>query len=334
MIGSTLGDLSQSYTSRQRNVALRQDIGRYTQELSTGQVSDPRQVMAGNYSYLTDIERKMDMLKGYGVATAEATQYSSVMQTVIGDISNATQDLANSLITASITAIGPANADISNEAFNALDEIVGRLNTETAGRFLFSGTATDRPPLANTSTLLNAARTALAGAATPGDMIAAANVWFDDPAGFEAAVYQGSDDALAPFSLSVGDAVSLDVRATDPELRQMLKLTTLAALANDPAFALNSTQKTELFIETGKEMLAARDNIVNLAGRVGFAEARIAAITARNAAEQTSLSFAKADLLSVDLFEAATRLEEVQFQLQSLYSVTARNAQLSLVNFI
>lgn len=334
MISSTLGDLSQSFTSRQRNLALRQDIGRYTQELSTGQVSDVRQVLAGNYSYLTDIERKMDMLKGYGVATAEATQFSSVMQTVIGDISDATQDLANSLITAGITSIGPANADIAVEAFNALDEIVGRLNTETAGRFLFSGTATDQPPLANATTLLDAARTALAGAVSPADMIAAANAWFDDPAGFEAAIYQGSDDPLTPFSLSERDSVTLDLRATNPELRQMLKLTTLAALADDPAFALDSTQKTELFTKTGQEMLAARDDITNLAARVGFAEARIGAITARNAAEQTSLSFAKADLLSVDPFEAATRLEEVQFQLQSLYSVTARNAQLSLVNFI
>jgi flagellar hook-associated protein 3 FlgL len=256
------------------------------------------------------------------------------MQTVVGSISDATQDLANSLITSGITAIGPANANLAIEARSVLDEIIGRLNTETAGRFLFAGTATDQAPLADAETLINAVRTAISGATTPADMLAIANSWFTDPAGFDAIIYQGADDALAPFVLSEFDNVPLAIRATDPDLRQMLKLTTLAALTEDPAFALSHEAQIELFVETGKEMLSARDNITNLAAQVGFAEARISVITARNAAELTSLSFAKADLLSIDPFEAATRLEEVQFQLQSLYTVTARNAQLSLVNFL
>jgi flagellar hook-associated protein 3 FlgL len=334
MVGSNLGDLSQSFSMRQRNVAMRQDIGRYTQELSTGQVMNVRDVLSGNYSYLSDIERKMDLLQGYSVATTEATQFAGVMQTVVGSISDATQDLANSLITSGITAIGPANANLAIEARSVLDEIIGRLNTETAGRFLFAGTATDQAPLADAETLINAVRTAISGATTPADMLAIANSWFTDPAGFDAIIYQGADDALAPFVLSEFDNVPLAIRATDPDLRQMLKLTTLAALTEDPAFALSHEAQIELFVETGKEMLSARDNITNLAAQVGFAEARISVITARNAAELTSLSFAKADLLSIDPFEAATRLEEVQFQLQSLYTVTARNAQLSLVNFL
>lgn len=334
MIGSTLGDLSQSFMSRQRSVAMRQDIARYTQELSTGQVSDVRQVLAGNYSYLTDIERKMDLLQGYSVATTEATHFSTAMQTVIGGISDMTQDLANGLITAGITSLGPAGTELAVEAHNALDAMIGRLNTEVAGRFLFSGAATDQAPLANTETLLDAVRLAISAATTPADMLTAASVWFDDPAGFATTMYQGSDTALTPFSLSQTDTVTLDLRATDPNFRQLLKLTTLAALADDPAFALNSAQKADLFVETGKEMLGAQDNTVNLAARIGFVEARIDVIATRNGAEETSLRFAKADLLSIDPFESATRLEETQFQLQSLYSVTVRNAQLSLVNFL
>lgn len=334
MLTPSLGDLSSSFVSRRTNVALRQDLARYTQELSTGQVTNVREVLAGNYTYLTDIERKMSMLEGYKVATTEAQQFTATMQAAIGGISDVTQDLSNSLITAGITAIGPANADIASEAKNALDEILSRLNTEVAGRFLFSGTATDQAPLAGTDDVLDGLRTALTGASTPEDMLAAANTWFDDPAGFEATVYQGASTPLSAFALSQIDTVGLDLRATDPDLRQMLKLTALSALADDPAFALTVQQKTELFVASGREMLGARDNITNLAGRVGFVEARIEAIAARNAAEQTSLSFAKNELLAIDPFDSATRLEEVQLQLQSLYSITARNAQLSLVNFI
>lgn len=331
---TTLGDLSHSFTSRQRNIAIRQDISRYTQELATGQVSDVRQRLAGNYSYLTDIERKMDILQGYSVATSEAAHFLSATQTVIGNISTTTQDFGNRLLTAEIAAQGPASSDIANDAREVLNQMIGRLNTDVAGRFLFSGTATDQAPLAEATMLIDTARAAMAGATTAADMLAAADIWFDDPGGFAATIYQGSDDALAPLAVSISDNVTMDLTATDPGIRQMLKVVTLAALADDPAFSLNDAQRTELFVEAGKKMLGARDNLTNTAARIGFAEARVDIISARNAAEQTSLNFAKTDLLSIDPFEAATRLEEVQFQLQSLYTVTARNAQLSLVNFL
>ena len=111
-------------------------------------------------------------------------------------------------------------------------------------------------------------------------------------------------------------------------------LTAVSALAQDASFGLDVVQQTELFAITGQEMLSARDGVTSLGARIGFVEARIDAVATQNAAEQTSLSFAKAELLEIDPFEAATRLEDVQFNLESLYVITARNAQLSLVNFI
>ena len=114
----------------------------------------------------------------------------------------------------------------------------------------------------------------------------------------------------------------------------MLRLVAVTALANDPSLGLNTTEKAELYAMSGEQMLAAQDGIILLRANVGSAEARIESISARNAAEITSLRFAKSALLEVDPFETATQLEEVQFQLQSLYSVTVRMSQLSLLNFL
>jgi flagellar hook-associated protein 3 FlgL len=80
----SLGDLSQSYTMRQRNVNLRQEIGRLTTELATGQVAQVRDVLNGNYSYLTDLTRRLDLLQGYGIATTEAGLYTAAMQGALG----------------------------------------------------------------------------------------------------------------------------------------------------------------------------------------------------------------------------------------------------------
>lgn len=331
MTAVSLGDLAQSFMLRQRNSALKQDMNRLTTELATGQVADVRQVLAGNYSYLTEIERKTSVLSGYRVATSEATHFSGTMQTTLGRLDELTQDLSSSLLTAGTSA---GIVDTASEARNALKGMIGTLNTDIAGRYMFSGTATDQPPLVNAETLLNELQSVISGATTPADVMAAASAWFDSPIGYVAFAYQGATDPLSSFAVSQAESVTLDVRATDPGISKMLRLAAVAALADDPAFGLDVAAQSELYAISGREMLATQNDITALRANVGYVEARIDTIAARNAAEFTTLSFAKAALLEVDPFETATQLEEVQFQLQSLYSVTVRMSQLSLVNFL
>lgn len=334
MTVTNLGDLASAFSLRQRNVALRQDMDRLTTELSTGQVADTRTVLAGNYSTLTDIERRSSILEGYNVATAEATLFADSTQQALRLVHDFGSSLSGSLLTAGTSAIGVTGSDTASEAKSALAGIISAVNSNSAGRYHFSGTATDTPPLPDVETVLTAVRAALATATSPDDALAMADTWFNDPAGFEALLYQGSSDGLAPFALSPGESVGLDIRATDPELTEVIKLVAVSALADDPILSYDVSDQSELFRKTGQALLIAQDNVVSLRAEVGFVESRIENVTARNAAEATSMQFAKATLLEVDPFEAATKLEEVQFQLQSLYSVTVRASQLSLSNFL
>ncbi|NUH66764.1 flagellar hook protein [Sulfitobacter sp. S0837] len=336
MSSTSIGDLAQSFMLRNRNTALKQEMTRLTTELSTGQVADTRAVLGGNYSYLTEIERKLETLTGYDVATTEANHMAGAMQSALERIESLGTDLSLSLIAAGTSAVGTSKSVVAADARNAMAALVGTMNSNIAGRSMFSGTATDRAPLPDDTALLDALKTAItsAGATSPTDIMAAATNWFNDPAGFAATAYQGSDNALAPMTLSETESVRLDIRATDPDLKTMLRLSAVAALAEDPALALTEPEQTELFEMTGQQMLAGRDGITSLRAKVGFAEARIEQVSSRNAAEKTSLDYAKANLLASDPYDAATKLEEVQFQLQSLYSVTVRMSQLSLVNFL
>lgn len=331
---TNLGDLSQSYSMRQRNIALRQDISRFSEELATGQVADIRKVTAGNYSFLTDIERRTTILDGYGVATTEAGLFADATQQALSVIGDFVADLSASLLVASNSAVGISGAEVVPEGYNALAGVLGSVNSNVADRHLFSGTATDRAPLSDVDDVLAALLPVIAGAATPDDALAAATLWFDDPAGFEATLYQGSADGIGPISLSPTDDVAMDVRAVDPRLLEVIKLTAMVALTDDPALGFDTSSQSELLGKVGQSLLAAQDGVISLRANVGFAESRIEGIATRNAAELTSLEFAKAELLEIDPYEAATRLEETQFQLQSLYSITVRMSQLSLVNFL
>ena len=334
MSSVSIGDLSNSFMMQRRSVSLRNDLFRLTDELSSGRVADVKQVLAGNHSYLTGLERSIEVLEGYSVATTEAAYTTAAMQVALEKSQELGGDLGIDLLLVGGGPIGVVSGNPSENAAVQLDGMIKSINTQVAGRTLFGGIATDRLPLPDAQELIDAVRPIVTGLATPADMLAAAETWFADPAGFDTLIYAGSDTAVAPFILSETERLTLDVKANDDAIKNLLMHTTLAALGNDPALALDVPAQSDLFLMTGEGLQANQDEITALRSRIGFTEERIEMISARNEAEETSLEFARNNLLAVDPFETATELENVQFYLQSLYSVTARNAQLSLVNFL
>ena len=317
-----------------RSVALRQDLSQLTDELSSGRVADVREVLAGNYNYLTGMERSLEVLEGYSTANTEAAYFTGAMQLVLGNVQESGGDLGLDLLLASGGPIGVISSSQSENAYDRLESMIDSLNGDIAGRSLFAGTATDSSPLADVDTLMAEVLTAVAGQSTPEDIVAAAEAWFADPAGFDATIYTGSTTALAPFILSETERVTLDVRANDEAIKDLLLYTAVAALADDATIGLSVTEKSELFGIAGSGLQSNQDQLVNLRSSIGYTEERIELISARNEAEETSLEFARNSLLSADPFETATELENVQFYLQSLYSVSVRSSQLSLVNFL
>jgi len=331
---NALGDLAQGYALRSRSAAMKQDMQRLSLELSTGQTADVRASLAGNYSFLTDVNTKLGTMESYEVATSEATIFTAQMQTALENFSGRVSDLSGMLMSAGTSISGAPTGEITREAAAMLDSMVTTLNGSVAGRSMFSGIASDRPALIGSDALIDNLRTAIAGTFTPSDMATAAEAWFNDPAGFAATSYLGSAEQMSPFKLSAEDTLSVGILGSDMAFRDNLRAAALASLAGDPAFGLSKTEQRELFKLTGQTALVGQDEITGLQARVGFAESRIETIAARNAGQVSSLTIARNTLLEADPFATATQLEEVQFQLQSLYSVTVRMSQLSLVNYL
>lgn len=334
MIFGSSSDLAHSYTMKARNAAMKQDIQRLTLEISSGKLADVRAAVGGNTAYVNDLERSLTKLDAYDLAATEAAQFAEGVQTVLGQVNDLGSALRDTLLTAPNLISDPTAVRIPLEAKETFEAVVGTLNTDLGGRSLLGGTGTDRPPLAPAADILDALRTAVTGAGSVDDILAAADAWFNDPAGFGAIGYQGETTSLAPVALSDTQNARQDVRADDPALRDTLRNLAVLALADDPALGLTTGQRHELFAKSTDRVLSAREGIVQIQAQVGFTEGRIAATQARNGAERTALEIARNDLLSSDPFETATELEQVQFQLQSLYAITSRMSQLSLVNYL
>jgi flagellar hook-associated protein 3 FlgL len=326
---------------QRRSVSLRTDLSRLTDELSSGRVADIKGVLAGNHNYLTDLERSAEVLNSYTVATQEAGILTTSMQTALERVQDSAGQVAVDLLLASGGPIGVVAGSPSENARVQLESVLNVLNDDIAGQSLFAGTATNRKPLPNVDDLLTQVRDAVvaAGATTPDDIVSEARNWFFDasppPANsFDNDAYSGANTALAPFSLSETDDVSLDVRANNAAIKEVLLHLSVAALADNATLGLSVPQKSELFGINGLGLQSNQDQMTDLRARIGFVEQRIELISVRNSAEATSTEFARNQLLAADPFETATELENVQFYLQGLYAVTVRNSQLSLVNFL
>ncbi|MEP1962788.1 flagellin [Tateyamaria sp.] len=334
MSSFSLGDLAQTFMLQRRGAALKTEMARLNEEVATGQVSDIKSVLAGNVAYLSDLENDLTSLAGYNIATSEATQLSEAMQTALERMQSSASSLGTTLLTRSTSAIGPVLDQFSTEALSELETIVSALNTKSAGRSVFAGSATDQQALAGVDAILSGVRAATAGATNPQDIIDAASAWFDDPAGFTADIYTGSDDGLAPFRLGKGEAVSLQLTASDEVFLDTLKHVSIAVIANDDTFGLSIESRRQLLTNTGGSLFNAQGTLTAASAKVGSAQARIDALATRNSTEENALLIAKGALVQADPFEAATELEAVQFQLQSLYAITARMSDMSFVNFI
>ncbi|MEO1710425.1 MAG: flagellar hook protein, partial [Pseudomonadota bacterium] len=79
MTSFSLGDLAQTYMFQRRGSALKAEMTRLNEELATGQVSDVKAVLAGNVSYLADIENDLRTLDAYSISGNEAAHFTDAV---------------------------------------------------------------------------------------------------------------------------------------------------------------------------------------------------------------------------------------------------------------
>lgn len=335
MDGIGISDLSRSYTMRTLNADLNRALLRLSEEVVTGRAADTTLRLDAQFSFLAQIETDLVQSQARSVALTEVALIAGAQQTALGRLVDAAHDLFGTLAITQTDGSAISTSAMAAQARGQLDAIVSALNTNQGGRYAFSGTQVDAPPLVPSDQLLADFTAALTGASNEADVRAAADAFFDAPGGgFEASIYQGTAESLQPFDLGSGESVALNLRADDPALRDILKSVAILAVADDPALSLSQDVRREVITGQTDDLLNAQNGVLDLRAQLGFAEERIERATTRLGAERASLELARSDLIDVDPFETASTLEAVRLQLETLYSVTARTQNLSLVNFL
>ncbi len=330
----SVGDMARSLVLRTNQVRLREEMDKLAVEVSTGFVTDSAKHLNGDITSLQEIDRSLSKLNMYRVNTTEATYITSTMQISLDEMQSRSQSVSQTLISADLTPTDPLLDTMSDDARNALGQIMNGLNRSVAGRTLFGGTATDRPAVASSEDMLADLQVALAGQTSLAGIEAELDIFFGAGGGYETTTYEGSAIGLAPLQLSETDTANVDIRASDTVFKEMLKPLAMAALASDGSLGLDTDVKVELLAKSGRDLLAAQQSIVELRAGLGALEGRIEETTTRNAAETASASLARLDLVGADQYETAARYESIRGQLESLYAITARSQRLSLAEYL
>ncbi|MFT5741978.1 MAG: flagellar hook-associated protein 3 FlgL [Paracoccaceae bacterium] len=332
---TSVGDKSQHFLSLRNNIALKTRLGTLVQELSTGQSSDLVAHLGNDQTRLLDVDRQLSLLKGYGRATTQTAQTLSLMQASLEQLDATRGQLASEML--AITSAGGASqrATAAQSARGAFESIVSTLNGRIADKSLFAGTAVDSAAIASPDTIMAELSAATMGATTATDVMMAVDAWFDAPSGgFETLGYVGDNGPAQTRRIDQGATVSLDAKADDPALRDLLKAVALAVLVADGALAGDEAAQTELLQESGLRLMANATELTHLQARLGSTEGRVQDVVTRQSARQTTLNLIRNELTSADPFETAAQMQEVQLQLETHYTVTARLSRLSLAEYL
>lgn len=337
MFAANIGDLAQAVLLRRQVNTANVTLNNLTEELASGRVNDLQTHLRGEFTPLTGIERSLKLQETLTNSNANVRQFAASQQIALEQVQNMLQGTAADFIGQGNIGTPPSiNATVLG-AVDKFETIVGALNTSYAGRALFAGTATQSRALADHETLLAELEAAVvaAGATTANEVVAAVDAWFDTPGGgFETNGYLGATESLAPFNVGEGAQVRLDVRADDPSLRETVKNFATIALLDRGILADDVTGQRALLSITGDRMLTLVDGVTTLRANIGFTEQLIEEAQIQTDAQNAVLIEAREALIGADPYEVSVRLQEVQTQVEMLYTITGRLSQLTLSNYL
>lgn len=331
MITGNLGDLSRAFLLRQQSTAVKSELSTLAAELSSGRVSDLQKSFGGDFGALASVEHSLKLNASYLESNRDAGQFAAAQQLALDGVLSAVSRAGADFLGAASTGEATQRATIYAQAGDQLNQMISDLNTRFGDRALFGGVATGVPPLQGANAILADLSNAVAGATTATAVMAAADAWFDTPGGgFETVAYQGATTDLAPFAISEGDQVSLSTRADHQALRDIMKSVAVTALMGQGLLSGNVAEQKRLLAATGAGLMNSADELTAVKAGIGYAEERIETARIQSETQAASLRLAQNALVSADPYETALRLKDVETQLQTVYTVTARLSNLSL----
>ncbi|MCA8882773.1 MAG: hypothetical protein KDA50_03355 [Rhodobacteraceae bacterium] len=335
MLTSNLGDMARILMMSQQTTRVKTQLSALTAELSSGRKSDLQGHLKGVFAPLAGVEHSLKLIDSYSAANREAAQFAEAQQLALDNVQAVASTAGADFLNVASTGEATQRAATYARAEDQLEQVVARLNTQFAGRTLFGGVATTAPALADAATLLADLSAAVGTPATGAAALAAVDAWFDTPGGgFETLGYLGSTTDLAPFAIGEGETESLSTRADAAPFREVLKGLAITALMGKGLLSGNTAAQKQILNDAGGRLVNAADDVIAVQAGIGYSEERIVMTQQRSDTQAVAYELAKNALVEADPYDTATKLQQVESQLETIFTLTARLSTLSLAKVL
>lgn len=354
-----------SISSYQFNLFNRQNVERNTialqragQEVSTGR----------HYNIYTELGSRsasVMKLRAGELDTQTFIQANDVLgnklQAMLTSVDTLKDNVQSVLETALSNASRPSNGAhvLQREARAAIESFVAILNTSYNGDHIFAGTQSDVSPVTrwddvNPATSLSPEdvmtgivgagptdlATATAMAAEIDTIFASADTVTPDR-NYEQTFYNGTpelDGGGQPSNrvsalLSAGQELVYGVRANDEGIREAYK--GLAMLASTDVSQITDPDAYQAWMgEVVAALTAGQDGLTDMSAKIGFNQQIVETAQTR----LTDISLVHRTQIgnyeNVDTYEAVTRMNNLQTQLEASYQVSSRLSSLTILNYL
>lgn len=339
-------------------------------ELTTGKYADIGLALGANTARSLDLNREVDRISGIVSVNSIATQRLEASQAALEAMRNAANDIQGVLVP-NTDSSDPTLETVNATITSALNSFTSFANTNVNGEYLFSGINTDVTPVddyfGENSTLNKAFKAELDafmftnGVSTKADMTVDMMEDFmaDIEAKFNGTVKVGNPPhdslpviippavATADFWTEFGSSAS-DVNMTSRITQtEVVESSTNANSRGMRYFALAGITSVEFLTSDVKpevrelvatksvaNIKAAIDGLNQQASKLGLSESRITKANDALEAQKAIIQNHLIDIEGIDTYEAKTRLDLLQSQIEIAYSLTARLQEMSLVNYL
>src|SRR5215510_3165523 len=152
-VGTTAAFVAQSLTS------LRAQLDDLQRQLSTGQKVTTYAGISSQAQLLIGLNSQLEAVSSFQDSNNMVSTRLAIAQTTFSQFDSISATVQSSAMLSNYAA-GP-NGQTVDQTFagNQLDQLLNLLNTQSDGRYLFSGAAVDQPSVANSNTILNGTAT-------------------------------------------------------------------------------------------------------------------------------------------------------------------------------
>jgi len=330
-----IGDLAQNLMFRRQGAGLKTQMTRLTQELTTGKSQNTSARVKGDFGPLAGIEHQLGKLEAFQHVRDGFSNRMGAVQSSLEAIQTTTEGFGAGLVAAASLEQFEGMKAWSANARGHFDQVVSYMNSQFDGKFLFSGAESDRAPLMTADDMMTQLGAVAATATDAADLVAKIDSWFFDPGGsFETAAYQGGDMPADAVQVSDAAGIVQPILAKDDGFRVLLRGLALTALVAEDAAPIALSEHPALLSSAGQSVIEGQNALTSLQRDIGSIQASLSREDTAATAERVAYENAKTTITSVDPYEAAAELEAVQFQIETLYVLTARMSQLRLSDYL